>query len=71
MMRAGFNPEGAVKLWERMVKEFKGKEPPELLSDHPTNEERLKYIRKVVQFLQKHPEYVKKFEIPQELLNVD
>jgi len=68
MMRAGFNPEGAVELWDRMVKEFKGKEPPEWLSDHPASEHRLEYIRKVVQFLKAHPQYVEKFEIPKKLL---
>ena len=70
-MRAGYNPEGAITLWERFVKKFKSGEPPEFLSDHPAGEHRLKYIRKVVEFLKKHPKYVKKFEIPKELLEED
>ena len=68
MMRAGYNPEGAIKLWEKMVKKFEDKEPPEWLSDHPASKHRLKYIQKVVKFLEEHPEYVEKFEIPQKLL---
>ncbi len=71
MMRAGYDPEGAVKLWEEMVKKFKDREPPEWLSDHPASEHRLEYIRKVVQFLKNHPQYVEKFEIPQKLLEED
>ncbi len=69
--RAGYNPEGAIKLWERMVSRFSGQEPPEWLSDHPASKERLDYIKKVVEFLRKHPQYVEKFEIPQKLLEVD
>jgi len=68
MMRAGYNPEGAIRLWEQMVKEFKGKEPPEWLSDHPATERRLDYIRKVVKFLEEHPRYVREFRIPKKLL---
>ena len=71
MMRAGYDPEGAVKLWEEMVKKFKDREPPEWLSDHPASEHRLEYIRKVVQFLKTHPQYVEKFEIPPKLLEED
>ena len=67
-MRAGYNPEGAIKLWEKMVKRFKGQEPPELLSTHPAGKHRLSYIRKVVQFLKTHPRYVERFEIPKKLL---
>lgn len=68
MMRAGYNPEGAIKLWKKMVKKFEDREPPEWLSDHPASKHRLEYIQKVVEFLKKHPEYVEKFEIPQKLL---
>ena len=68
MMRAGYNPEGAVKLWRRMLARFKGKEPPEFLSDHPATEKRLEYIRKVVEFLENHPKYVREFKIPPKLL---
>ena len=71
MMRAGYNPDEAVKLWKKMVAKFENREPPEWLSDHPASKERLKYIQKVVKFLKTHPQYVEKFEIPQKLLEVD
>ncbi len=64
MQRAGFNLDGAVKLWERMTKKFAKEEPPEFLSDHPLSKERLEYVRKLVSFLKKHPEYAKKFVLP-------
>jgi predicted Zn-dependent protease len=68
MMRAGFNPEGALKLWEKMVQKFRDKEPPEWLSDHPAGESRLQYIKRAIDYLRKHPEFVQRFEIPEELL---
>jgi predicted Zn-dependent protease len=68
MMRAGYNPDGAVELWEKMLSKFKGKEPPEFLSDHPASKKRLNYIKKVVAYLKTHPEYVREFKIPKELL---
>jgi len=71
MMRAGYNPEGAIKLWKKMVEKFASKEPPEWLSDHPASERRLEYIKKVVEFLRSHPEYVEKFQIPPQLLKED
>ena len=70
-MRAGYNPDGAVKLWEKMVRKFEEREPPEWLSDHPASKHRLEYIRKVVAFLKTHPQYVKRFEIPKKLLEED
>ncbi|HIC09514.1 MAG TPA: M48 family peptidase [Aquificales bacterium] len=71
MMRAGYNPDEAIKLWKKMAEKFEKKEPPEWLSDHPISKHRLDYIKKVVEFLKKHPQYVEKFEIPQKLLEVD
>lgn len=67
-MRAGYNPEGALKLWEKMVQRFKNQEPPEWLSDHPADERRLRYIGRAIEYLRSHPQYVQKFEIPEELL---
>ena len=69
-MRAGYNPEGAVKLWEKMVKKFASQEPPAWLSDHPASKERLEYIKKVIKFLKEHPKYVKEFKIPPQLINM-
>lgn len=42
MARAGYNPRAAIDLWERMNSSPSGKEaPPEWLSTHPSNENRL------------------------------
>lgn len=41
MTIAGFNPEEAPKLWERMKAASGGKAPPELLSTHPSNQRRI------------------------------
>ncbi len=71
MMRAGYNPEGAVELWRKMLQKFAGKEPPEWLSDHPASKRRLEYLEKVVDFLKKHPKYVEEFKIPKKLLEID
>jgi predicted Zn-dependent protease len=53
--RAGFNPHGAVTLWEKMAK-LGGSEPPQFLSTHPSNETRLadleKYADKVMPLYQ-------------------
>jgi predicted Zn-dependent protease len=67
-MRAGYNPEGAIRLWKEMLNAFEGKEPPEFLADHPASKHRLEYIRKVVKFLEEHPSYVREFKIPKKLL---
>jgi len=66
--RAGYNPEGALELWKKMVKKFETQEPPEWLSTHPAGKNRLQYIKKAIEYLKSHPEYVKKFQIPEQLL---
>jgi len=43
---AGFDIRESVKLWERMSKENKGKEPPEFMSTHPSSENRIKNLNK-------------------------
>lgn len=40
MARAGFDPKGAVELWQNMMA-VGGREPPEFLSDHPASSRRL------------------------------
>lgn len=45
MTFAGYNPEEAVRFWERMEQLSNGREPPEILSDHPSDEHRLHDIK--------------------------
>ena len=42
--RGGYDPRAAITLWEQMSKERKGKNPPEFLSTHPSNENRIKEL---------------------------
>jgi len=44
MAIAGFNPEEAPKLWERMKAASGGKAPPEILSTHPSNQRRIEAL---------------------------
>lgn len=45
MAMAGYNPNEAVKFWQRMSEGKKGS-PPEFLSTHPSDETRIKDLRK-------------------------
>jgi predicted Zn-dependent protease len=45
MARAGYDPRAAVPFWQRMLRASKGKQPPEFLSDHPSDEHRIERIR--------------------------
>ncbi len=42
---AGFDIRESVKLWERMAKKKKGKEPPVFLSTHPSSEKRIQNLK--------------------------
>jgi metalloendopeptidase OMA1, mitochondrial len=45
MARAGYDPRQAVAFWQRMRRASQGKEPPEWLSDHPSDAHRIERIR--------------------------
>ncbi len=45
MARAGYDPHQAVAFWKRMLRASKGKEPPEFLSDHPSDAHRVERVR--------------------------
>jgi metalloendopeptidase OMA1, mitochondrial len=45
MARAGYDPRLAVPFWQRMQRAAKGQEPPEWLSDHPSDAHRIERIR--------------------------
>jgi metalloendopeptidase OMA1, mitochondrial len=44
MARAGYDPRQAVSFWKRMQRASKGKEPPEFLSDHPSDAHRVERV---------------------------
>lgn len=48
MAIAGYNPENAVSLWERMSAQSNGESPPEFLSTHPSNETRIQKLTELV-----------------------
>ena len=45
MARAGYNPEAAITLWQKMEKASEGQSPPEFMSTHPANETRIQGLR--------------------------
>jgi predicted Zn-dependent protease len=44
MARAGYDPHEAVAFWKRMQRASKGHEPPEFLSDHPSDVHRVERV---------------------------
>ena len=42
---AGYDPTGAIQLWERMQEKMKGKEPTQFLSTHPSSGTRINDLR--------------------------
>jgi len=44
MAKAGYDPHAAVAFWQRMTQAAKGRRPPEFLSDHPSDETRVRQI---------------------------
>ena len=45
MARAGYDPHQALAFWKRMLRASRGKEPPEFLSDHPSDAHRVERIQ--------------------------
>jgi predicted Zn-dependent protease len=45
MARAGYDPDQALAFWKRMQRASKGKQPPEFLSDHPSDAHRVEHIK--------------------------
>jgi predicted Zn-dependent protease len=43
---AGYDIRESVKIWERMKESYKGKEPPEWMSTHPSSDTRIESLRK-------------------------
>lgn len=56
MAMAGYNPEKAVEFWTRMSQLGSGQKPPEFLSTHPSDENRIKHMK------EKLPEALKYYQ---------
>jgi len=53
---AGYNPQEAISLWERMEKASNGQKPPEFLSTHPSEGKRIEQLKKYM------PEALKRYK---------
>ena len=49
MTFAGYEPEQAIRFWERMQQTHQGAAPPEILSDHPSDARRIQAMKDNVQ----------------------
>jgi len=56
---AGYDIRESVKLWERMKEAYKGKEPPEWMSTHPSSDRRINALRNwIPEIIIKYPPIV-------------
>lgn len=46
--RAGYDPQAAITVWEKMLKATQGKNPPEFLSTHPSGETRIEQLNALI-----------------------
>ncbi len=56
---AGYNPQEAIPLWERMAKMSEGQKPPEFLSTHPSEGTRIERLRAMMPEAMKYYKPVK------------
>lgn len=54
MTMAGYNPEEAIRLWERMKEQSQGASPPEFLSTHPSNDTRIETLKQYLPVARAH-----------------
>ena len=54
MAMAGYDPNAAVRFWERMAEMKGGKAPPEFVSTHPSDETRIRKIKESIPALMRY-----------------